>query len=142
MSGTRQFNVRVPDEARDVLTRIATRIREDRTFIDRINGWLDTVEDGTADDSLAERVARIEAALAERGPVTVTTPSGTPPNTPDDTPPLTTGEGRGLRLTEAGEHDLALRIGAGQPDEDIAAAMGISTNTVRARRKKIGERLL
>lgn len=133
MSATRQFNVRVPDEARDVLTRIATRIREDRTFIDRINGWLDTVEDGTADDSLAERVARIEAALAEGEVKTVITPDDTPP----DTPPLTTGEGRGLRLTEAGEHDLALRIGAGQPDDDIAAAMGISTNTVRARRKRI-----
>ena len=59
----RQFNVRVPDHVRDVLSRIATRLREDPRFVDQLQGLLDTADDTTAGPSLAERVAAIEARL-------------------------------------------------------------------------------
>lgn len=142
MPETRQFNVRIPDEARDVLTRIATRLREDDKFVDRLTAFMDTLDDPTADDSLAERVARIEARLdAMSGENRVPTE----PNfnsTPTDTPALTTGEGRGRRLTTAGEVEVERRIEAGETDDTIATALDVSKNTVRARRKKIDERLL
>lgn len=152
MSDTRQFNVRIPDEARDVLTRIATRLREDDRFVDRLTAFMDTLDDPTADDSLAERVARIEARLDAMGGSLETVTSDTPPDTPQrdapwqpdtaDTPALTTGEGRGRRLTTAGEVEVERRIEAGETDDTIATALEVSKNTVRARRKKIDERLL
>ena len=131
---TRQFNVRIPDEARDVLTRIATRLREDDQFAARLEAWLDTLDDDTADETLAERVARIEARLDGMG-------SDTPTDTPQGTP-WTTGEGRGRRLTTAGEAEVERRIEAGDDDATVAEALGVSTNTIRVRRKAMGERLL
>lgn len=167
MSDTRQFNVRIPDDARDVLTRIATRLREDDKFVARLTAFMDTLDDPTADDSLAERVARIEARLDAMGGASspnlgeqVHGQVGQAHDTPSDnlsdrmntlhrqlggtegTPPLTTGEGRGRRLTTAGEIEVERRIEAGDDDSTIAAALGVSANTVRARRRKIGERLL
>ena len=153
MPETRQFNVRIPDEARDVLTRIATRLREDDRFAARLEAFMDTLDDPTADDSLAERVARIEARLdAMGGDLTAEIRSDTPTDTPQrdapsqvgtaDTPALTTGEGRGRRLTTAGEVEVERHIEAGETDDTIATALEVSKNTVRARRKKIDERLL
>ena len=146
MPETRQFNVRIPDEARDVLTRIATRLREDDRFVARLEAFMDTLDDPTADDSLAERVARIEARLDAMGGENrvPTEPNFTsaPTDTPQDTPTLTTGEGRGRRLTTAGEVEVERRIEAGETDDTIATALEVSKNTVRARRKKIDERLL
>jgi len=153
MSDTRQFNVRIPDEARDVLTRIATRLREDDKFAARLTAFMDTLDDPTADDSLAERVARIEARLDAMGGDQLSTRvddvQGIPTDTPHrdapsqpDTPALTTGEGRGRRLTTAGEVEVERRIEAGETDDTIATALEVSKNTVRARRRKIDERLL
>lgn len=86
MTSIRQFELRVPDEARDALTRIATRLREDDQFVTCLEAWLDTLDDPTADDSLAERVARIEARLdaIERENWVQTEPGFT--STPSDTP--------------------------------------------------------
>lgn len=130
MSDTKQVNIRVPDEARDVLARIGARLRAEPGFAAQLESYLDTLDDQTADATLADRVARIEEHLGI-----------TPHDNPQDTP-LAIGEGRGRRLTPAGEKDIELRIGAGQPDADIASAMGISLNAVKARRKVIDERLL
>lgn len=135
MSETKQVNIRVPDEARDVLARIGARLRTDPGFVAQLESYLDTLDDQTADATLADRVARIEAHLG-------ITPTDNPPGTPPEKSTWTTGEGRGRRLTPAGEKDIELRIGAGQTDADIAAAMGISLNAVKARRKVIDERLL
>ena len=135
MSETVQVNIRVPAEARDVLTRIGARLRADPSFADQLEALL--AEDAPATGlSLAERMARIEEHLG------IAEKTDTPQRVAPDTPALTTGEGRGRRLTPAGEKDLELRLGAGQPETDIAEAMGISINTVRARRKAMDERLL
>lgn len=150
MTSTRQFNVRVPDETRDILTRIATRLREDGQFASRLEAWLDTLDDPTADDSLAERVARIEARLdamgndsqPEDGPGFAGYLAYRDGDTEQGGPPLTTGEGRGRRLTTAGEIEVERRIEAGDDDPAISEALGVSVNTIRARRKKLGERLL
>ena len=161
MPETRQFNVRIPDEARDVLTRIATRLREDDKFAARLTAFMDTLDDPTADDSLAERVARIEARLdAMDAPKSggnpdaslATLPVSTPTDTPQrdvlsqlataDTPALTTGEGRGRRLTTAGEVEVERRIEAGEDNATIARALDVSTNTVQKRRNDIAARLL
>lgn len=90
----RQLNVRVPDEARDLMTTIAARLRHDEGFSDKLAAWLETLNDPTADDSLAERVARIEARLdamgvagddAQLSAPTTPTPQA-PPTTRTDTP--------------------------------------------------------
>lgn len=108
MTEPRQLNVRVPDEARDLMTTIAARLRHDEGFADRLAAWLETLDDPTADDTLAERVARLEAwreaiegenrdpnepnssrpeelpgaANAPTTPETPTTPTDTPRSTP------------------------------------------------------------
>lgn len=134
MSETVQANIRVPAEARDVLTRIGARLRADPSFADQLEVLL--AEDATATGlSLAERMARIEEHL---GIETTDTPQRVAP----DTPALTTGEGRGRRLTPAGEAEVERRIEAGEDDATIAGALDVSANTVKARRQRIGERLL
>jgi len=122
MSETKQVNIRVPDEARDVLARIGARLRTDPGFVAQLEGYLDTLDDQTADATLADRVARIEQHLG-------ITPQGTPPGTP-----LATGEGRGRRLTPAGEAEVARRIEAGEDDATIAGALDVTTNAIKSRR--------
>lgn len=128
---TRQLNLRVPDEARDVLTKLATRLREKPELATRLETWLDGLEDPTR-HTLAERVAVIEARLGI---------SDTPDSTPQDTP-LTMGEGKGQRLTTAGRMEVERRVEAGEDDGTISEAVGVSVNTVRAHRKTMSERLL
>ena len=162
MADTRQFNVRVPEDAREVLSRLVARLKEDAGFKARIEAWLDSIEDGTAGDTLAERVARIEARLDALGaaPDRALPPEGTPPgnpsksgqippgsplkseDTPQDTPALTIGEGRGRRLTVAGEIEVERRVAAGEDVTTISEALGVSKGTVRARVKKIERRLI
>lgn len=95
MTEPRQLNVRVPDEARDLMTTIAARLRHDEGFADRLAAWLETLDDPTADDTLAERVARLEAwreamegAHVSEGKVSTPTTPTPPetPTTPTDTP--------------------------------------------------------
>lgn len=165
MAETKKLNVRIPDQARDVLTRVVNRLREDDQFVTRLEAWLDSLDDSTADDSLAERVARIEARLdaiegenwGQTEPGFTSTPTDTPPrdappdtpksdvadhNAPQTTPPRTTGEGKGRRLTTAGELEVERRVQAGEDDATIAQALDVSIDTVRDRRRKIIERRL
>lgn len=66
---TPQINVRAPEEARPVLQRIAARLRDDPAFVAQLTAWLDELDDGTVDDTIAARVARLEARLdAMAGP--------------------------------------------------------------------------
>lgn len=133
MSETVQANIRVPAETRDLLTRIGARLRADPSFADQLEALL--ADDATATGlSLAERMARIEEHL---GIETDTPQRGAP-----DTPALTTGEGRGRRLTPAGEAEVERRIEAGEDDSTIAGALDVSANAIKARRQRIGERLL
>ena len=52
--------------------------------------------------------------------------------------PWTTGTGRMKRLTPAGLAELDRRLGAGEPDNAISAALGVSTTTVGKRRAAAG----
>lgn len=163
MGATEQVNVRVPSPARELILRIASRLRDDNLFAGRLERWLAEQSDPTAGPLLTERVERLErrvdALEAGRGSVRVATstpqanPSAPqvaptePPNlnlfgeevvdTPD--PVWTSGKGRGRRLTPEGEAEIERRIRAGQPDSEIAKAMGVQPFTVANRRKKLDE---
>tara|TARA_R100000935_G_scaffold55922_1_gene86532 strand:- start:9406 stop:9606 length:201 start_codon:yes stop_codon:yes gene_type:complete len=54
-----QVNMRVPDEAREILLAVGARLRADPTFADQLQRFLD----GVGDKSLADRVAALEARL-------------------------------------------------------------------------------
>ncbi|WP_151720471.1 hypothetical protein [Gemmobacter serpentinus] len=60
MTAWAQINIRAPEEAREVLLRVGTLIRNDPAFIHSLQRFLD----GQGDDGLAERLAKIEARLA------------------------------------------------------------------------------
>lgn len=62
---TAQINVRAPEAAREFLLNLAARLRGDPTFLPRAEAWLIEVEDQTAGPSLAERVAKLEAQVAD-----------------------------------------------------------------------------
>lgn len=60
---TPQINVRAPEEARPVLQRIAALMRDDPAFVAQLSAYLDGLDDGTVDDTIAARVARLESRL-------------------------------------------------------------------------------
>ena len=60
MAETVQVNIRVPEEAKDVITRLGFRLRKEPEFLER----LIVLVDGLAEPDVAERLARIEARLA------------------------------------------------------------------------------
>jgi len=60
---TPQINIRAPEEARPVLQRIAARLRENPAFVAQLSAYLDELDDGTVDDTIAARVARLESRL-------------------------------------------------------------------------------
>ncbi len=65
MAETVQVNVRVPEEARALILRLATRLRDDPSFPAALERFLDDL--GPVDNglTLTERVARLEAMVAE-----------------------------------------------------------------------------
>ena len=69
-------------------------------------------------------------------------PADTPPPKTADQPQFTTGEGKGRRLTTAGEIEAERRILAGESDATIADFLGVGLATVRQQRKKVEGRLL
>ncbi|MDM7255205.1 MAG: hypothetical protein P3W90_000720 [Paracoccus sp. (in: a-proteobacteria)] len=126
-----QVNLRAPEEARDLLQRVAARLRHDPAFHRQLDQFLRDLDDDTITPSLADRVARLEARITE-------VLGDTPPSTPPDTP-FATGQGRARRLTPAGEVEVNRRIIAGETDADIAEALGVSPNAVKNRRQSIGK---
>jgi len=153
-----QVNVRVPAHGRDLLQRVAQRLRDDRTFAPKLERWLAELSDPTAGPTLSAQVEALERRVAAleggRGAQwgDANTPMidyGNPQGTPGDTPPnlfgndmvepegFTTGTGRGRRLTLQGENELACLIREGQTDADIARALDVKTFTVKQRRKKL-----
>jgi hypothetical protein len=54
-----QVNMRVPDEAREILLAVGARLRADPTFSEHLQKFLD----GLGDKPLADRVAALEARL-------------------------------------------------------------------------------
>ena len=71
---TKQVNVRVPDDARDVVQAVATRLRADCGFADKLREWLASESTGAgpgvqADvDELRARVEALEAQARRDGP--------------------------------------------------------------------------
>ena len=59
-----QVNLRAPEEARDLLQRVAARLRHDPAFHGQLEQFLRDLDDDTITPTLADRVARIEARLA------------------------------------------------------------------------------
>jgi hypothetical protein len=57
MATPAQVNMRVPDEARPVLLAVGARLRSDPAFAVQLQNFLD----GLGDQSLADRVAALEA---------------------------------------------------------------------------------
>lgn len=62
---TAQINVRAPEAAREFLLDLAARLRSDPAFLPRAEAWLIEVTDPTAGPGLAERVAKLEAQVAD-----------------------------------------------------------------------------
>ena len=60
-----QTNVRAPLEARDTLLRVGQHLRGDPAFLDKLKDFLDEFEAGRADPSLADRLAALEAQVAD-----------------------------------------------------------------------------
>ena len=60
MAETVQVNIRVPEEAKVVITRLGFRLRKEPEFLERLT----LLVDGLAEVDVAERLARIEARLA------------------------------------------------------------------------------
>ena len=52
-----QVNMRVPEEAREILLAVGARLRSDPAFADHLQKFLD----GIGDSNLADRVAALEA---------------------------------------------------------------------------------
>ena len=66
MAETAQVNVRVPEEARALILRLATRLRDDPSFLYAVDRFLADFEANSPDGlTLTERVARLEAIVAE-----------------------------------------------------------------------------
>ena len=65
MADTAQVNVRVPEEARALILRLATRLRDDPSFPARLEGFLDDLGPIDSGLTLTERVTRLEAMVAE-----------------------------------------------------------------------------
>jgi DNA-binding NarL/FixJ family response regulator len=126
-----QINLRIPEDDRDLMQRVAARLRHDPAFRGQLDQFLRDLDDDTITPTLADRVARLEARIIE-------VLGDTPPDTPKDTP-FATGQGRARRLTPAGEVEVNRRIIDGQSDADIAAALGVSPNAVKNRRQSIGK---
>ena len=59
-----QVNVRAPIEAKDTLLRVGRLIRGTPDFLPKLQAFLDSYEGETLDQSLVDRLARIEARLA------------------------------------------------------------------------------
>ena len=125
---TRQLNLRVPDAARDILSRVAVRLKENEALIPRLEAWLAGLDEDAPALSVTERLEALERRLEalEGG-----NPTGNPQRTP-----WTIGEGAGRRLTTEGEGEVKRRIEAGESDAAIAEAVGVSSNTIKARRPK------
>lgn len=60
-----QVNVRAPIEAKDTLLRVGRLIRGTPDFLPKLQAFLDSYEGETLDQSLADRVDRLEALVAE-----------------------------------------------------------------------------
>lgn len=60
-----QTNVRAPLEARDTLLRVGRHLRGDPAFLDKLQAFLDAYEANSADPSLGDRLAALEAQVAD-----------------------------------------------------------------------------
>lgn len=60
MAETVQVNIRVPEEARDVIGRLGQRLRKEPDFLDQLIALVD----GDAGGELVTRLEQIEARLA------------------------------------------------------------------------------
>lgn len=66
MAETAQVNVRVPEEARTLILRLATRLRDDPSFLYALDRFLADFETNSPSGlTLTERVARLEAIVSE-----------------------------------------------------------------------------
>lgn len=65
MAETAQVNVRVPEESRALILRLATRLRDDPSFPTALERFLDDLGPVAGGLTLTERVGRLEARLAE-----------------------------------------------------------------------------
>lgn len=63
MAETVQVNVRVPEEAREVMIKMAARLRDDPLFFIALNRFLDDIGPVAEGLTLTERVAKLEAAV-------------------------------------------------------------------------------
>lgn len=60
-----QTNVRAPLEARDTLLRLGKHLRGDPTFLPALQAFLDAYEANRAEPSLPDRLAALEAQVAD-----------------------------------------------------------------------------
>lgn len=67
MANTVQINVRLPEEAREVMLRLASRLRDDPSALDALERFVDGLGPIGGGLTLSERVARLEAIVAKMG---------------------------------------------------------------------------
>ncbi|WP_454917277.1 hypothetical protein [Xanthobacter sediminis] len=164
-----QANARVPEAARPVLVAVAARLREDAGFLDRLAAFLADAAGGSPYEgrlaALEERVRALEVEKPhERTPPFVISPKYRPPPAPLDyrqsmelepeNPPaemaadwsaraaaitVSTGEGRGRKLTAEGIALFEEMMLAGASHAEIASVFGMARQSVDTRAKKVRE---
>ena len=57
---TPQVNIRVPEDAREVLLRVGARLRTDPAFTTQLRRFMDVLDDPTVTPTVADRVGLLE----------------------------------------------------------------------------------
>mgnify|MGYP006434251011 CR=1 FL=1 len=129
-----QTNVRVPQDSRDLIQDIATRLRNEDGFAEKLRSWLESEQDGAGADVhavLAELRARVEALEGARPVPELETRQGADG-------PFTYKSGSRTFLTKAGEAKIRELHDANTTAHDIAKVVGISSTGVRYQLNKMG----
>lgn len=155
-----QINLRVPEEARSVLSRLTARLREDPAFLAALENLVGDPDPAGAGLPLADRVTAAEAALQDLAarlaaleqvgatgalPATVQEPAA--PDSPvarfidmkRADPPWTVEGGKGRSLTPIGEQRFGEMVSAGLTMANISDLTGLSLATVGRRKREIRE---
>mgnify|MGYP006431398521 CR=1 FL=1 len=121
-----QTNVRVPQDSRDLIQDIATRLRNEDGFAEKLRAWLESEQVSTGPDvqaELAELRARVEALEGARPVPALETRSAA----------LKTESGQ---LTAAGRDLVFDMLVRGYSDSEAAREVDVTHASVYHRRKK------
>ncbi|ALN75847.1 hypothetical protein [Aureimonas sp. AU20] len=161
-----QVNVRIPSEDKELILRIARKLREEDDFAGRLKRWMKTEAEDPQSAFMLDRLDRLEARVAELdarlaqvggGAESAASPPSvaaaeTDPRQPDmfgghkpkGSTPLappssqwTTGDGKGRRMTPEGLAEMHRLLNEGRTDTEVAEMLGVRPFTVANQRKAL-----